>query len=72
LNDLPANVDPCGENGEYHTFVYDGPIFHEAVPFQKGEIVRKTYPAPKSDITTARSIDEPSEYGFYFCDLVSL
>ena len=36
---LPANVDPCGENGEFHSFVYDGPIFSERVPFTKGEIV---------------------------------
>ena len=27
LNDLPTEVDPCGENGEFHTFVYDGPLF---------------------------------------------
>jgi uncharacterized protein (TIGR00290 family) len=39
LSDLPANVDPCGENGEFHSFVYDGPIFHERVLFTKGEIV---------------------------------
>jgi uncharacterized protein (TIGR00290 family) len=39
LSDLPANVDPCGENGEFHSFVYDGPIFHERVSFQKGECV---------------------------------
>jgi uncharacterized protein (TIGR00290 family) len=39
LSDLPANVDPCGENGEFHSFVYDGPIFHESVSFKKGEIV---------------------------------
>ncbi|ADR23359.1 hypothetical protein MATR_27920 [Marivirga tractuosa] len=31
LRKLPANVDPCGENGEFHTFVYDGPIFQKAV-----------------------------------------
>ena len=36
---LPANVDPCGENGEFHSFVYDGPIFRERIPFKKGEIV---------------------------------
>jgi uncharacterized protein (TIGR00290 family) len=36
---LPATVDPCGENGEYHTFMYDGPIFHEAVKFEVGQIV---------------------------------
>jgi len=39
LSDLPSNVDPCGENGEFHTFVYDGPMFREKVLFTKGEIV---------------------------------
>ncbi|WP_421830952.1 ATP-binding protein [Larkinella sp.] len=45
LNDLPPVVDPCGENGEYHTFVYDGPIFKSPIPFKKGEIVRRSYVA---------------------------
>ncbi|MFJ2988013.1 diphthine--ammonia ligase [Collimonas sp. NPDC087041] len=35
LADLPANVDACGENGEFHTFVYDGPAFAQAVPFRR-------------------------------------
>lgn len=39
LSDLPTDVDPCGENGEFHTFVYDGPIFCERVMFKKGEVV---------------------------------
>jgi uncharacterized protein (TIGR00290 family) len=39
LSDLPANVDPCGENGEFHSFVYDGPLFCEKIGFKKGEIV---------------------------------
>jgi len=39
LSRLPANVDPCGENGEFHSFVYDGPIFNEKIAFKKGEIV---------------------------------
>jgi uncharacterized protein (TIGR00290 family) len=39
LADLPFNVDPCGENGEFHSFVYDGPIFSERIFFTKGEIV---------------------------------
>ena len=39
LADLPAGVDACGENGEFHTFVYAGPIFSEAIPFQRGEVV---------------------------------
>jgi len=36
---LPDRVDPCGENGEFHSFVYDGPIFRRPVPHTLGEIV---------------------------------
>ena len=36
---LPPNVDPCGENGEFHSFVFDGPIFKEKVPYRIGEMV---------------------------------
>ncbi len=39
LDDLPAEIDPCGENGEFHTFVYDGPIFKNPVKHELGEIV---------------------------------
>ena len=39
LSDLPSHVDPCGEKGDFHTFVFDGPIFKEVVKFKKGEIV---------------------------------
>jgi len=39
LEDLPDNIDPAGENGEYHTFVFDGPIFKRQVNFEKGETV---------------------------------
>ncbi len=39
LNDLPPHIDPCGENGEFHSFVYDGPIFQRPITHQKGEIV---------------------------------
>jgi uncharacterized protein (TIGR00290 family) len=41
FRDLPANADPCGENGEFHTFVYDGPIFQKPVPCKTGEIVER-------------------------------
>lgn len=41
LSDLPLNVDPCGENGEFHTFVYNGPIFCKEVGFKKGELMLK-------------------------------
>jgi uncharacterized protein (TIGR00290 family) len=39
LAELPQGVDPCGENGEFHSFVYDGPIFRERVSFRKGRRV---------------------------------
>jgi uncharacterized protein (TIGR00290 family) len=39
LAELPATVDPCGENGEFHSFVYAGPIFKESVAFTLGEVV---------------------------------
>ena len=39
LCELPPSVDPCGENGEFHTFVFDGPIFRKRVEFKVGEIV---------------------------------
>jgi len=39
LSELPDGVDPCGENGEFHSFVYDGPIFREPIEFKKGEVV---------------------------------
>lgn len=38
LTDLPLNVDPCGENGEFHTFVFDGPIFQHPITVGLGEI----------------------------------
>ena len=39
LSQLPSTVDPCGENGEFHSFVYDGPIFREPILHTKGEVV---------------------------------
>jgi uncharacterized protein (TIGR00290 family) len=39
IADLPAGADPCGERGEYHTFVFEGPGFHQRIAFEKGECV---------------------------------
>lgn len=41
LRDLPPSVDPCGENGEFHTFVYAGPMFSAAIPVENGEVVQR-------------------------------
>jgi uncharacterized protein (TIGR00290 family) len=65
IEQLPANVDPCGENGEFHTFCYAGPIFEKEISFETGEKIYKQLeiktdcPLP-SNITTK---------GFWFCDL---
>lgn len=66
IKDLPENVDPCGENGEFHTFTFDGPIFTNPIEFEIGGTVKKTYPKPKSDEN-----DVAGEYVFWFCDLIS-
>jgi uncharacterized protein (TIGR00290 family) len=65
LTDLPENVDPCGENGEFHTFVFDGPLFSKPIDFQLGEKVLKTYESKNKD-------GETINYGFWFQDLIPL
>ena len=39
ISSLPLHVDPCGENGEFHSFAYDGPIFQKRILFERGEMV---------------------------------
>lgn len=41
LESIPPQVDPCGENGEFHTYVYDGPIFKQPIPVKVGELVTR-------------------------------
>ncbi|MEY3376988.1 MAG: hypothetical protein RL463_1298 [Bacteroidota bacterium] len=69
VNDLPSNVDVCGENGEYHSFVFDGPIFKKPVPFKIGEIVHRSYQNPNT-ATNNVCHTTPEKIGFYFCDLI--
>lgn len=73
ISDLPHNVDVCGENGEFHTFTFDGPIFSQPIAFEIGEIVHRKYEKPKgtSSSNTACDTDNtPSEFGFWYCDLI--
>jgi len=71
INDLPKNVDPCGENGEFHTFVFDGPIFKEPIDFKIGEMVEKSYkPAKKSEDNCFSEDQKSWDTGFVFCDLL--
>ncbi len=68
FQDLPSSIDPCGENGEYHSFVFDGPNFAAPIRYTKGDVVLREYPAPKGrdDCFTP---PQPA-CGFYFCDLL--
>ena len=66
LRDLPANVDPCGENGEFHTFVFDGPLFSQPIAFEKGEIVYRQYTAPAPQPAAADDYDCASTDGRSF------
>lgn len=58
ISDLPKGVDICGENGEFHTFCYDGPIFKHPVKFSIGETVLREYK------------NSEAKTGFWFCDLL--
>ncbi|HSS21124.1 MAG TPA: diphthine--ammonia ligase [Pyrinomonadaceae bacterium] len=58
LSDLPGHVDPCGENGEFHSFVFDGPNFAEPVKFSLGEVVlRESFWF--CDLIPARRLGQP-------------
>jgi uncharacterized protein (TIGR00290 family) len=72
IADLPENVDACGENGEFHTFTFDGPIFFKPIDFEIGEIVYKKYEKPKSDAQNevCNPSDDEIHYGFWYCDLI--
>lgn len=61
INALPKNVDPCGENGEFHTFVYAGPGFQQPIDFVQGEKVYREYKMVAGSIPVS---------GFWFCDLI--
>jgi uncharacterized protein (TIGR00290 family) len=59
ISDLPEGVDPCGERGEFHTFVYDGPIFRKGIHVKPGERYFLNYEGLSPNIDTA----------FWYCPL---
>ena len=69
LEQLPPNVDPCGENGKFHTFCFEGPIFKKKINFKLGETVYKALElkTSNSDIT---SVNVKTK-GFWFCDILT-
>ncbi len=72
INDLPSNVDVCGENGEFHTFTFDGPIFSNPIQFEIGEIVHRKYEKPKTSVSNSAcdTDDTAFDYGFWYVDLI--
>ncbi|NEU07096.1 adenine nucleotide alpha hydrolase [Flavihumibacter sp. R14] len=57
LNDLPENVDPAGENGEFHTFCFDGPVFRHPVNFKTGNRHFRTFELRSGEQTTVCRVE---------------
>jgi len=74
IKDLPENIDPCGENGEFHTFTFDGPIFNSPVDFQIGEKVLRSHTLNKEDDQNCHTdtSEKVKNYdtSFWYCDLL--
>jgi uncharacterized protein (TIGR00290 family) len=72
IKDLPENVDVCGENGEFHTFVFDGPIFKNPIDFTVGEKTLRSYTLHDDDDDNcyqAKKEDASHDTSFWYCDL---
>ncbi len=70
---LPTGVDPCGENGEFHSFAFAGPIFKQPVKFKLGETVYRLAEIPLSTDSTSTYVCLSAARrtkGFWFCDLL--
>ncbi len=75
VSNLPSNVDPCGENGEYHSFAYAGPIFRKPLQIQIGPRVYRPLEQTHPDSTVCplpAQAPRPTTRGFWFCDLTVL
>ncbi|MDE3068900.1 MAG: diphthine--ammonia ligase [Verrucomicrobiota bacterium] len=74
ISSLPANVDPCGENGEFHSFAFAGPVFNQPVKFKVGEKVYRPVEATHPTDSNSPYVCPPSgpraTRGFWFCDLM--
>ena len=70
LLSLPDDVDVCGENGEFHTFAFNGPIFKKGIAYKTGEKVFRQYAAPKISDDTCFSSPAQKPAGFWYCDLL--
>ncbi|MGR3812102.1 Dph6-related ATP pyrophosphatase [Jiulongibacter sp. NS-SX5] len=62
IKELPKGIDPCGENGEFHTFVTDGPYFKEPLKVKLNEVIEKSYTYKTAEGEEVKSL-------YYFADL---
>jgi uncharacterized protein (TIGR00290 family) len=75
IDTLPPDVDPCGENGEFHSFAYAGPIFNDRIDVTVGEkVYRRVEQTNPDDAAIPSAVGPPSNTrtanGFWFCDLL--
>jgi len=72
---LPLEVDPCGENGEFHSFAFNGPVFKQPVQFKVGEKVYRpveiTHPSDSTSTYVCPAGPRQTK-GFWFCDLLPI
>ncbi|HEY4155055.1 MAG TPA: diphthine--ammonia ligase [Puia sp.] len=66
VKDLPPSADPCGENGEFHSFCFQGPVFKRPLSIITGEKVYKPMDRPAGDPDTHFT----GTIGFWYCDLL--
>ena len=75
LADLPKGVDPCGENGEFHTFTFNAPFFKKPIKFDLGAKVYRKYKKPKNNEDTCEPNPKKNHHtpppGFWFADLIA-
>ena len=60
---MPERIDPCGENGEFHTFCFEGPVFHKKIPFSLGEKIFKPIEMKQGNGVKTKA-------GYWFIDIV--
>lgn len=72
IKDYPDTTDICGENGEYHSFVFDGPIFKQPITFEVGETVYRSYLSPQAeeDDSCPSNTSQEWDTGFWYTDLL--
>jgi diphthamide synthase (EF-2-diphthine--ammonia ligase) len=73
IRSLPPEVDPCGENGEFHSFAFAGPVFKRPVKFKPGEKIYRpveiTHPGDSNSTYVCPGSPRQTK-GFWFCDLL--